>query len=229
MYHIVSVGKLSESQKSRLRNGHATRVKKGNGNKLHLTAEQIKKLESAHKKNRGYTLTMHPEQAEKHGCGLFGDIATKIKQLAIKHKHVINPLIKGAKSTAHRGIAKLASSAHNKVDSLLQPIEGGSVKRRRGRPSKKGAGLLGDVLGMINPTIGAVAKTVGLGMKRKAKKTTKKTTTRKGKGFGANILKSIAPVIIDAAAGAAKNKISGMGAKRRVGRPRKNGGSLYPA
>ena len=44
MYHIVSVGKLSETQKSRLRNGHATRIKKGNGNKLHLTAEQIKEF-----------------------------------------------------------------------------------------------------------------------------------------------------------------------------------------
>ena len=227
MYHIVGVGKLSDTQKSRLRNGHATRIKKGNGNKLHLTAEQIKKLESAHKKNKGYTLTMHPEQAEKHGCGIFGDIATKIKQLAVKHKHIINPLIKGAKATAHRGIAKLASSAHNKVDNLIQPIDGGAVKRRPGRP-KKGEGIIGEVLnGLIGMT--------GIGVKPKAKRTTRKTTTtRKGKGIISNLaksgLKALAPIIIDAATNAAKNKVSGMGArKRRPGRPRKNGGALYPA
>ena len=267
MYHVVSVGKLSETQKSRLRNGHATRIKKGSGNKLHLTAEQIKKLESAHRNGRGYTLTMHPEQAEKHGCGFFGDIATKVKQLAIKHKNIINPLIKGAKATAHRGIAKLATSAHNKVDSFVQPVEGGAIKRRRGRP-KKGAGLLGDVLGFINPTVGTVARTIGLGVK--SKRRTKKTTTKKGNGLLGNIAdmaslklvnrtigkgtrparvprgnaygaglgqdllkagaKKLAPMIIDAAANAAKNTVSGMGAKkRRVGRPRKHGGALYPA
>ena len=75
----------------------------------------------------------------------------------MKHKHIINPLIKGAKATAHRGIAKLATSAHNKVDSFVQPVEGGAIKRRRGRP-KKEAGILGDVLGMINPTVGTIAK-----------------------------------------------------------------------
>ena len=97
MYHVISIGKLSETQKSRLRNGHATRIKKGNGNKLHLTAEQIKKLESAHRKGRGCTLTMHPEQAEKHGAGFFGDIATKVKQLANKHKDLFNHLLKLSK------------------------------------------------------------------------------------------------------------------------------------
>ena len=66
------------------------------GNKLHLTAEQIKKLESAYKKGRGLNLTMHPEQAEKHGAGFFGDIATKVKQLANKHKDIINPVIQNS-------------------------------------------------------------------------------------------------------------------------------------
>ena len=261
MYHIVSVCKLSDTQKSRLRNGHATRIKKGNGNKLHLTAEQIKKLESAHKKKRGYTLTMHPEQAEKHGSGIFGDIATKLKQLAVKHKHIINPLIKGAKATAHRGIAKLASSAHNKVDNLIQPVDGGAVKRRRGRP-KRGEGIIGDVLkGIIGVTgvgvkpkrtrkttttrkgkgvIGDVLKgligVTGVGVKPKSTRTRKTKTTRKGKGVISDLaksgLKALAPVIIDAAANAAKNKVSGMGArKRRPGRPRKIkvGSALYPA
>jgi cell division protein FtsN len=50
MYHSTGVGILSESQKSKLRNGHPVRIKLGSGNTLNLTDQQIKKLQSAHKK-----------------------------------------------------------------------------------------------------------------------------------------------------------------------------------
>ena len=50
MYHTTGVGKLSETQKSKLRNGHPVRIKSGSGNNLHLTDQQLKKLQSAHKK-----------------------------------------------------------------------------------------------------------------------------------------------------------------------------------
>ena len=86
MYSTTGVGKLSESQKSKLRNGHPVRIKMGSGNSLNLTAEQIKKLTQAHKKGAAYTITFHPEQAEKHGSGFFGDITTKAKAFAKKHK-----------------------------------------------------------------------------------------------------------------------------------------------
>jgi hypothetical protein len=76
MYHSIGVQKLSESQKSKLRNGHPVRIKKGSANNLHLTDEQIQELESSHKKGAAYTITFHPEQAEKHGSGMFGDITT---------------------------------------------------------------------------------------------------------------------------------------------------------
>jgi cell division inhibitor SulA len=90
MYHSTGVQKLSETQKSKLRNGHPVRIKKGSGNNLHLTDDQIKKLESAAKKGAAYTLTMHPEQAAKHktGEGLFGDIAAKAKALQDKRKQL---------------------------------------------------------------------------------------------------------------------------------------------
>ena len=42
MYKPIGISKLSENQKSRLRNGHPVRIKKGTVNKLHLTQEQIK-------------------------------------------------------------------------------------------------------------------------------------------------------------------------------------------
>jgi hypothetical protein len=101
-YTLVGVQKLSETQKSRLRNGHPVRIKKGSGNQLHLTNEQIKKLESASRRGAAYTLTLHLEQVEKHGSGIFGDIAAKAKTFARKHKDLINPIIgrvRGTKST----------------------------------------------------------------------------------------------------------------------------------
>ena len=222
MYHSTSVGKLSESQKSKLRNGHPVRIKLGSGNTLHLTDQQIKKLQSAHKKGAAYTITFHPEQAENHGSGFFGDIASKAKAFAKKHKDLINPIIAKVKAGAHSGIDKLSAKAREKIDDIIKPIEGEGVRpKRRGRP-KKGTGVIGDVLkGIIGVT--------GLGV-------FKPKRTRKGKGVLSNIIKAVAPTAIDAianaAAGAAKNKVSGMGVKKRkAGRPRKgrDGGALFPA
>ena len=79
MYHPIRVSKLSENQKSRLRNGHPVRIKKGTANKLHLTQEQVKKLESASRRGAGFTVQLNPEQEQKHGAEFFGDIVTKVK------------------------------------------------------------------------------------------------------------------------------------------------------
>ena len=200
MYNVVSVGKLSDTQKSKLRNGHSTRIKKGTGNQLNLTNEQLKKFEAAARKGRAYTITLNPEQAEKHGQGIFGDIATKMKKLAVKHKDLINPIISSVKSGASKGVAKLAKAAQDKIDNNINTIEG--------------EGMLGDVLkGLINVT--------GVGLKPKRKRGPKK-----GKGILGTLIKAVAPSVIDAVAGAAKSKVSGTGAKRKPGRPRKNGGAL---
>ena len=214
MYHSTGVQKLSETQKSKLRNGHPVRIKKGSGNNLHLTDDQIKKLEAAAKKGAAYTLTMHPEQAAKHktGEGLFGDIAKKAKAFAIstvkKNRDLINPIIGRARSYAKSGIQKLADKANEKVDYYTPEIEG--------------EGIIGDALkGLIGMT--------GLGVKPKTLKSTLKSLEakkpRKGKGILGNIIKSVAPAAIDAiasaATSAAKDKVAGMGAKRKPGRPKK--------
>jgi hypothetical protein len=198
MYTLVGVQKLSETQKSRLRNGHPVRIKKGSGNQLHLTNEQIKKLESAAKKGVTYTLTLHPEQAEKHGSGFFGDIASKAKKFAIStikaNRDLITPIIGRARSYAKSGIQKLADKANSQVDKYTPEIEG--------------EGIIGDALkGLISMT--------GLGAKKKRGRPKKE-----GKGIMSSLIKAVAPAIIDAAAGEVKGKVSGMGIKR-VGRPRK--------
>ena len=255
MYHSTGVGKLSPSQMSKLRNGHAVRIKSGSGNTLHLTDQQIKKLQSAHKKGAAYTITFHPEQAEKHGSGFFGDIASKAKAFARKHKDLINPLIGRVRAGVHGGIdtlsnkpkaklEELTSKANAKVDQYIQPIEGEGVKRRRGRP-KKGEGIIGDALkgligmsglGVVKPkrltkgkgVIGDVLKGLisSTGLGVKPKRLKKE-----GKGIMSSLLKAVAPAIIDAASNAAKGKVEGMGVrKRKAGRPKgRGGGALFPA
>ena len=42
MYSEIAISKLSETQKSKLRNGHPVRVKIGSGNKLNLTNDKLK-------------------------------------------------------------------------------------------------------------------------------------------------------------------------------------------
>ena len=124
MYHSTGVQKLSESQKSKLRNGHPVRIKLGSGNTLNLTDQQIKKLQSAHKKGTAYTITFHPEQAEKHktGAGFFGDIASKAKAFAkkqiISNKDLLNPIIGRARSYAKSGINSLSNKAKEKLEEL---------------------------------------------------------------------------------------------------------------
>jgi hypothetical protein len=163
MYSEIGISKLSETQKSKLRNGHPVRVELGSGNKLNLTNEQIKKLESTSRKGRSYTITFHPEQAEKHGSGIFGDIATKLKKLAVQNKDLINPIIGRVRGTATKGVSKLANKANETIDKYITDIEGGGVKRKKGRPRasgsiksegfKKGKGVIRDVLkGIINTT-----------------------------------------------------------------------------
>jgi len=199
MYHSTGVQKLSESQKSKLRNGHPVRIKQGSGNSLHLTDAQIKKLAQAHKRGAAYTIQMHPEQAEKHGTGFFGDIASRAKQFAIstvkKNRDLINPIIGRARSYAKSGIQKLADKANSQVDKYTPEIEG--------------EGIVGDLLsGLI--------KSTGLGMKKRGRP----KGTKKGKGIMSSLLKAVAPAIIDGVSGAVKGKVEGMGIKR-VGRPRK--------
>jgi hypothetical protein len=219
MYEVVSVGKLSETQKSKLRNGHPVRVKKGSGNSLCLSHDQIKKLESAARKGKAVTITLHPEQAEKHGSGIFGDIATKLKKLAVQNKDLINPIIGRVRGTAKKGVSKLANKANETIDKYITDIEGGGVKKKRGR-KKKGTGIIGDVLkNVIGMTgLGVVVEPPLLQV---AEKTKKPRITKKGKGIGALAklaAKALAPIAIDAASNFAKDKVSGLGVKKKRGR-----------
>lgn len=254
-YHLVNIHQLTENQKSRLRNGHPVRVKLGNHHKLHVSEPQLKKLHKSHAAGKAYTLTMDPFQAKQHGAGLFGDIVSKIKQLASKHKHMINPAISGLKKTAHHGISHLSKVAHETIENKLKTFggehSGEGIKKRRGRP-KKGKGIVGDVLkglvgftglgvkpktrgrpkkgeGIIGDVLKGLVGVTGLGVKPHKKR------GRKGKGVVTDIAKAgakaAAKVAIKHGAEYLTNKIgNGVKHRRKVGRPRKHkGATLMPA
>ena len=214
MYKLTSVKKLSESQKSKLRNGHPVRIKSGTGNSLHLSDMQIKKLNKAHLSGAGITVQFDPHQTTSHGSGIFGDIATKAKAFTKQHKlqNVVNPAIKFGKAKAHAGVAKLAKMAYDKINTVETIGEG--VKKRRGRPRKVGAGVVSDIANLISQG----ASSLGLGLKKKRK------GTKKGKGILSSIVKSVAkaaaPMVVDAASSFVKSKIAGAGRKRGPGRPK---------
>ena len=244
MYHTTGVGKLSESQKSKLRNGHPVRIKIGSGNNIHLTDPQIKKLQAAHKKGAAYTITFHPEQAEKHGEGFFGDIASKAKKFAIstvkKNRDLINPIIGRARSYAKSGIQKLADKANEKVDYYTPEIEGEGIigDALKGLIGMSGLGV-GEGMSMnaANASILSSIKRIKKARKKSSKKkglgvVKPKRLKKEGKGIMSSLLKAVAPAIIDAAAGAAKGQVStiGSGSKRKAGRPKgRGGGALFPA
>ncbi len=74
------------------------------------------------------------------------------------------------------------------------------VKKTSKSRTRKGKRFVGDILGLLNPTIGTVAKTVGLGVKAR-KPRAQKTRAKKGKGVVSDIAKSgvkaLAPMLID--------------------------------
>ena len=278
MYEAIGIQKLSENQLRKLLKGEPVRIKIGAHHKIHLSIHQLKKLHSAHKKGKASTITFDPYQRDKHGEGIFGDIAKHLRGVAQKHKHLVNPIIRSVKGVAHQGVHKLSKYAHDKIDNIKE-FEGHGLGREFGdmalskttglyhpiynsngympgtgrgikRHTKKGKGLLGAALngggdlaniiggpgsGEANQVlkgIGTFANMFGLGIKHKKPKTTK------GKGFLTDLakkgLKAVAPDIIDKGAEFAKKTVNGMGAKRRVGRPRKHhhshhtGGALFP-
>ena len=126
MYHEVGIAKLSPAQISRLRNGHKTRIKKGDCHKVHLSQEQLKKLNSAHKKGKAYTVLFDPYQIEKHSNGQYGNICCKSKCGKGLVSDVFNTAGTISKSVG-LGVARKHTTAPKK------------------RMTKKGKGLLGDL------------------------------------------------------------------------------------
>jgi hypothetical protein len=102
MYYPVKVGKLSDNQIKNLISGRGVRVKQGAENILHLSEQQIKKLERAAKKGGGMTLQFDPYQAAQHRQMRGGAIGAKkvgrkiVSGLKVAGRHAIEQGIPAA-------------------------------------------------------------------------------------------------------------------------------------
>jgi hypothetical protein len=159
MYHEVGIAKLSSGQLSRLRNGHKVRVKMGDAHKINVSQEQLKKLNSAHKKGKAYTILFDPYQVEKHGAGIYGNISTKSKCCG---KGVVSDVFHTAGDVSKAvglGVARKHTAAPKK------------------RGIKKGKGFLGD--------LGNIAKTGALSVAQQGIDTGANYLNNKINGMGA--------------------------------------------
>ena len=66
MYHKASISPLSNTQISKMLNGHSVRVSNGDKHDIELSKEQLKKLSKAHKNGKAMTLTLDPYQIQNH-------------------------------------------------------------------------------------------------------------------------------------------------------------------
>jgi len=136
---------------------------------------------------------------------------TKIGKLS---KVQLNKLLKGKnvrikKGTAHTiNLTEAQLKKFNKHCHLGKAL---TIKLTQDQIAKQGGGILGDLIGLVHPTAGKVASMVGLGMKKQ------------GKGFLENIAKEAAKnmakaagkFVIDKGAEFAKDKIEGMGMRKK--------------
>ena len=124
-YYSYKIDSLSPAQIRKLIKGEKVKLRKGAHHTVHLTEPQIKKIETAHKKSMASVVQLDPHRASQHGAGLFGDL----KKLVVKQAHLLNPVVRGAKTAAHSLVSKGSKYAHNKIDQFKE-FEGGRVKPR---------------------------------------------------------------------------------------------------
>jgi len=144
MYHKASISPLSNTQISKMLNGHSVRVSNGDKHDIELSKEQLKKFSKAHKNGKAMTLTMDPFQIQNHqilrGSGTGGNLKRTAKGSA---KRLIDAgtdrLIRSIEGSSIGGNIKATAKDSGKrlivagTDRAIQAIEGsgigGSVNR----------------------------------------------------------------------------------------------------
>ena len=94
-------------------------------------------------------------------------IETPIGKLS---KVQLNKLLKGKNVRIKSGTAHtlyLTEEQAKKIHKNISQKKSLTVKLNQEQIAKQGSGLLGDLIGLVHPTAGMVAKTVGLGMRKK--------------------------------------------------------------
>ena len=164
-YKEITVSRLSDNQKRNLIKGKGVRVKHGQGETIHVSKDQYKKIMNAHKKNKAHTLTFDPCQQEIHGGSIgswfrkagktikggFQRAGSWIKDNAVKalpvlkeiSKVVRGPIVDALKDVVTKipqlqAISPAIVAGLNEANNQASK-NGFGVKKKRGRKSKGGA------------------------------------------------------------------------------------------
>ena len=124
-------------------------------------------------------------------------------QIGKLSKVQLNNLLKGKNVRIKKGTAHTINLTETQVKKFHRNSRNGkalTIKLNQDQIAKQGSGILGDVVGFINPTAGMLAKAVGLGMKKK-----------RGKGILGDVVGMINPTAGMLA------KAVGLGMKKRQG------------
>ena len=149
----VSIKSLTAAQKRKLRKGQQIRVKSGDGCCINLNDIQGRRCNRNFKNGKSYTV----------GSGVFDDITNWARN---------TPFVKTA---INEGLRYGKNFAKEKLDEIPM-FDGGLINMRRPinfkteRGTMDGEGIISDLLGNINPTLGNVASSIGLGVKKRGKK-----------------------------------------------------------
>ena len=153
----IGIKKLTSAQKRKLRAGKQIRVYAGNGMNIDLPDTQCKKCHRNFKKGSGYTV----------GAGVFDDITNWARNTPFV-KTAINEGLKYGKNFAKSKLDEIPmfdGGGLVNYNNMRRPI---NFKTERG--TLDGEGIISDILGNINPTLGKVASSVGLGAKKRKSK-----------------------------------------------------------
>lgn len=135
-------------------------------------------------------------------------------QIGKLSKVQLNKLLKGKNVRIKKGTAHTVNLTEAQLKKFNRNCKLGkafTVKLNQDQIAKQGAGILGDIAGFIHPVAGLVAKTVGLGMKKK----------KQGKGILGDIVGMIHPKAGEVA------KAIGLGMRKRVRSPKAKQGKGF--
>ena len=134
-------------------------------------------------------------------------------QIGKLSKVQLNKLLKGKNVRIKKGTAHTVNLTEAQLKKFNRNCKLGkafTVKLNQDQIAKQGSGILGDIAGFIHPVAGLVAKTVGLGMRKK-----------QGKGILGDIVGMIHPKAGEVA------KTIGLGMRKRVHSPKAKQGKGF--
>jgi hypothetical protein len=149
----IGIKNLTSAQKRKLRANKQIRVYAGDGMTINLPDTQCKKCHRNFKKGNGYTV----------GSGVFEDITNFARNTPFV-KTAINEGLKYGKNFAKEKLDEIPMFDGGNLINMRRPI---NFKTERG--TLEGTGIISDILGNINPTLGKISSSIGLGVKKKRK------------------------------------------------------------